>query len=228
MKILAICVGMPREMASPARDASEAGSWSSGIFKVPTDGPVELGITNLAGDGQADLKHHGGPDRSLLMFSVQNYPRWEARLGRDLEPGSFGENLTIEGADEESVCLGDRWIGANVEIEVSQPRLPCFKLSRRLNVDGFHEEMMPSERAGWYSRTIVSGTLTPGEQLSLAARPHPDWTVRRAFSTYMLEKRSVELLRSLCALPCLSELWKEGLGRRIRFIEEGPTIERQP
>lgn len=214
-KILSIQVGLPqtRTAVSPI-DGAES-EWESGIFKRPVSKAI-LGSTNLDGDGQADLRFHGGPDRAVLLFSVEHYPNWEERLGRKLEFGSFGENLSVEGIDEETVCLGDIWETDTITLEISQPRIPCSKLSRRLETPGFHLEVTKKAWGGFYARTLREGLVTIGDVLRLASRPHPHWSVRRAFELYMHEKDDLSQLQELVAIPQLSQLWKEGLQKRMR------------
>src|ERR1700746_2504362 len=106
--------------------------WTTGFFKTPVEGPVFAGSTNLSGDGQADLKNHGGIDKAVLAYSADHYPKWRDELWiPDMPCGAFGENLTIAGWGEESVCIGDIFRIGPVIFEVSQPRQPCWKLARR-------------------------------------------------------------------------------------------------
>lgn len=210
-RILSIQVGKPRVFSSGG--AAEA--WTSGIFKERVGGPIHLGRENLWGDGQADLAHHGGPDRAVLIFSQSNYPVWEAFLGKPLVGGSFGENLTVEPIDEDEICIGDIWEADEVVLEVSQPRLPCYKLSRRLDAEGFHLELIETRAAGWYCRTLHEGDVEAGQTLRLLARPHPDWTIRRAFHEFVSVKDAPDSLRELGGLPALSQLWKERIAVRV-------------
>lgn len=218
-RILSVQVGQPKVYQSPkAVDDGEDHTWSSGIFKFAVEGPVRLGETNLGGDGQADLVHHGGPDRALLIYSAEHYPNWEKRFERSFEFGSFGENFTVDGVDERQVCLGDRWISDDIEIEISQPRLPCFKLARRLDLPTITKEVMDSRTGGWYARTVKQGDVQAGQMLALAARPNPDWTIERCFSVFLTEKRDKDALLELAGLPQLSQLWRDNLDRRISQI----------
>jgi MOSC domain-containing protein YiiM len=216
IEILSIQVGMPQTYDSAL--ASEDGydrSWESGIFKMQVSGPVTLTETNLAGDGQADLIHHGGPDRVLLIYSGDHYPDWEARFGRRLSYGSFGENLTVSDTDEKEVCIGDRWASDDIEIEVSQPRLPCFKLARRLDMPGLNLEVVANRRGGWYARALKTGLVEARQKLRLIDRPNPKWSIDRAFQVYMTEKKDRIILGELRNLPQLSTLWRESLTKRL-------------
>lgn len=213
-QILSIQVGLPERRRSIILGDSTETEWRSGIFKHRVDA-ARLGLTNLEGDGQADHRFHGGPDRAVLLFSVRHYPLWEERLARKLEFGSFGENLSVEGIDEETVCLGDIWETDNVTLEISQPRIPCSKLSRRLETPGFHLEVTKKAGGGFYARTLREGLVTTGDVLSLVSRPHTQWPVRRAFELYMYEKDDLSQLQELVAIPQLSQLWKDGLVKRL-------------
>ncbi len=198
--------------------ASEDGqdrSWESGIFKSGIDGPVWLSETNLDGDGQADLVHHGGPDRAVLLYSSEHYPTWENRFARPLNYGSFGENFTVSTADEKTVSIGDIWVSDDIEIEVSQPRLPCFKLARRLDLPGLNLEVVEKRNGGWYARVLKQGNVERGKKLKLMSRPNPTWTIDRAFEIYMREKKNREILTELRDLPQLSTLWKDSLTKRL-------------
>lgn len=220
LRVIAVCVGKPRTMTRHLVEDDEGPEWQSGIYKQAQQGAVSLAWENLEGDGQADLVHHGGRARSLLSYCAGHYPSWEARLGRNLEPGSFGENLLLDGGDEDSICLGDIWSNDCVTVEVSQPRLPCYKLARRLETPGLNLEVIANQRGGWYSRTLVCGTLEAGDELKLESRPNERWSVRRAFRTYLEKQTSLETLEELASIPQLSKLWKDGLARRIRTHSE--------
>lgn len=218
-RIVSIQVGMPKVYQSPnSIDDGEEHTWSSGIFKHAVEGPLHLGETNLVGDGQADLVHHGGADRALLLYSIDHYPHWRQRFQREFEFGSFGENLTVTDIDEHSVCLGDRWVSDDIEIEISQPRLPCFKLARRLDLPTITKEVLESRTGGWYARVVRQGQVESGQTLTLSSRPNPDWTIDRCFATFMLEKKNRTLMTELMELPQLSTLWKDNLARRIAAL----------
>jgi MOSC domain-containing protein YiiM len=214
-KVLSVQVGLPKVYATPSNDPDDDREWESGIFKAPIEGPIWAGETNLAGDGQSDLVHHGGSDRAILLFGHSHYPLWSSRLGRALEFGSFGENLTVEGLTEDDVCLGDIWAVGEVELEISQPRIPCYKMSRRLDAPGLHLQVMQEAQGGWYARVVRQGFVGKGASLTLQSRPNPSWTVRRGFQTYM-HKADPAVLAELGVLPCLSQLWIEGIARRLQ------------
>ncbi len=206
--IVSIQVGLPRLHPLP-------NPWESGIFKSQIEGEVWLGKTNLDGDGQSDLVHHGGEDRAVLAYSADHYPVWRSHLGLELPFGSFGENFTLTGLNEQSVCLGDRWVTDEIELEISQPRVPCFKLSRRVGVEDLNQQVMKNGKGGWYFRVMKEGNVKAGQVLRLAQRPFPDWPTARAYRIYLTERDDTDLIQELHDLPCLSQLWKSGLNKRV-------------
>lgn len=214
-RIVSIQVGMPKRMTYASTGDGGGSEWESGIYKDPVWGSVHVGKTHLAGDGQSDLVHHGGPDRAVLIYSRLHYPDWESQLGRELPPGAFGENFTVDQPTELEICLGDVWETDQVILEVSQPRLPCFKLARRLNAPGLNLKVMEEMKGGWYCRVLKEGFAEAGEELRLTARPHPEWTVAKAFHLYLHGKDDPSALRDLGGLECLSQLWKDGIGNRL-------------
>ncbi|MEQ1934054.1 MAG: MOSC domain-containing protein, partial [Fimbriimonadaceae bacterium] len=186
----------------------EAIQWESGIFKEVVSGPVMLRKHNLEGDGQSNLTVHGGPDRAVLMFADANY----AYYGVPFQPGFFGENLTLEWQSapaEEKVCLGDVWGTEGVILEISQPRLPCFKLGRRQSDPTIVTRAMSAHAAGWYARVLEEGMIEAGETLELRFRPHPEWTIRRAFRSFLANKD----LEGLLKVEALSTLWRDRIAK---------------
>src|ERR1700722_16927674 len=128
--LTSVQVGMPRNYGFEDAADTHDKPWTTGFFKAPVDGPIFVGTTNLAGDGQADLKNHGGVDKAVLAYSADHYPRWRDELRLPGMPfGAFGENLTIAGLKEELVCIRDIFRVGTVTFEVSQPRQPCWKLA---------------------------------------------------------------------------------------------------
>jgi MOSC domain-containing protein YiiM len=129
--------------------------------------------------------------------------------------GGFGENLTIAGLTEETVCIGDTWRAGNVIFQVTQPRQPCWKMSRRWNVADLAKQVIVNGKSGWYLRVLEPGELAACEAIELASRPHPTWPVARASRVMHQEKHDLALAAELAALPELSAAWKESLAGRI-------------
>ncbi len=209
--VLSIQVGRPQ------RHVTQGHTWVSAIYKEVVDGPVQLGPQNIAGDKQA-WEGHGGPDKAVLAYAAEWYPLWRHELGRDdMTSGGFGENLTVTGLNEFGVCIGDTYalVDSNNDIrarlQVSQPRQPCYKLTRRWERPDLAKRVQRTNRTGWYLRVVQEGELAAPMTVKLEDRPHPDWTVARASDVMTNRRRSVDDAHELASLPPLSSSWREVL-----------------
>src|SRR5687767_5698459 len=126
MKLVSVNVGRPRQVS-----VRRGRPVMSAIGKAPVSGRVRVTGVNVDGDDQADRTVHGGPDKAVYAYASEDELWWAARLAREVGPGAFGENLTLEGVDVNGAIVGERWRIGTVELEVCQPRLPCFKLGLR-------------------------------------------------------------------------------------------------
>ena len=154
----------------------------SGFVKTPVQGPIEVGRMGLAGDEQADLEVHGGADKAVYACSLGNYAAWKAAFPQYealLVPGGLGENLTIDGIAEADVCIGDRVRIGSAELQVSQPRQPCFKFALRFNDVAMPRAMVRNGMSGWYYRVLVPGSLAVGDGVRLLQRLHAQWSIER-------------------------------------------------
>ena len=146
-------------------------SGTTGIYKRPMDGPVQITAAGLPGDAICDTKNHGGPDQAVYVFSSDDYAWWSAELGSELEPGTFGENLTIRGFESAKLAIGDRFhIGpdeGSVILEVTAPRIPCVTLAARMGDPIFVKRFRHAERPGLYCRVIQEGTVQAGDPVRL-------------------------------------------------------------
>ncbi len=177
-RILSIHTGRVQTLGG-ANDDSE--SWTSAIRKATVSGSVQVQQTGIVGDEQADLVHHGGSDKAILAYAAHHYDQWNAEFPDKLfEAGGFGENLTVADLDESQCCIGDTFQVGDCILEISQPRQPCWKLSRRWDLPRLAVLMQQNGRTGWYLRVIEPGQIEAGMKLELIARPFPELTVQWA------------------------------------------------
>ncbi|MBD0253785.1 MAG: MOSC domain-containing protein, partial [Rubrobacter sp.] len=154
MKLLSVNVSPPKEVTKGDRTVT------TGIFKEPVDGRVMLRTLNLDGDGQADLVGHGGIYKAAYAYSVENYDYWKRELGRtDFPFGQFGENFTVEGMLEDEIHVGDVFRAGGALVEVTQPRVPCYKLGIKMGLRGFEKKFLASRRVGFYLRVLEEGDV---------------------------------------------------------------------
>ena len=188
----------------------------TGIYKEPVAGPVRVQRRTLEGDRQVDLRFHGGPDKAVYCYPLEHYAHWREVLGReDLTWGQFGENFTTEGLTEETVCIGDRLGVGSAVFEVTQPRVPCFKLGIKMGDPGFIRTFLNSERSGFYLRVIEEGTVAAGEEIRLLARGATGLTVRAVHHLHFFDSKNHESIRKALEEPALSRSWREELGELL-------------
>ena len=217
--LASIQVGVPKSYGyEDAADPHDL-PWTTGFFKSRANGPVFVRFMNLEGDRQADLKHHGGVDKAVLAYSADHYPKWREELGMPEMPhGAFGENLTIGGLSEESVCIGDHYRIGDATFEVSQPRQPCWKLARRWRMHNLTGIVVANGRTGWYFRVLQEGLIEAGMSVSLIERPNPEWTAARANQTLHQRGNDLALTLELAAVPRLSNAWVRELHERADLL----------
>jgi MOSC domain-containing protein YiiM len=219
IKLRAVCVGLPQAHGTPGATDPQQREWISGFFKRPVEGPLWLGRTNLVGDGQADLRFHGGPDKAALAYAAEHYPLWREELGiADLSFGGFGENFTIEGLSETSVCLGDVFSMGEARVQVSQPRQPCWKMGRRWSLPELPKLAIAKGRMGWYLRVLDEGHVTAGQLVELIDRPLPQWPIARLNHLMYEDKRNADALAEMVACPFLSEAWRDMFEQRLAAL----------
>lgn len=157
--------------------AWRGGTVRTGIWKAPVDGPVDVRGINLAGDDQGDRAVHGGPDKAVYAYAREDEAWWAAQIGRAIDPGTFGENLTTLGVDVTNAVIGERWVIGRVVLEVSQPRIPCFKLGIRMGDPRFPARFAAAARPGAYLRIVRPGTISAGDAIRVIDRPGHGITV---------------------------------------------------
>tara|TARA_A100001391_G_scaffold197344_1_gene177329 strand:- start:1081 stop:1761 length:681 start_codon:yes stop_codon:yes gene_type:complete len=207
--VRSIQVGLPQEIPGEK-------PWTSGFLKQSVSESLWLGATNLDGDGQSDLVHHGGTHKAVCVYPASHYPWWRETLRiPELTGGDFGENFTLDGLVENEVCIGDVWTIGSARVEVSQPRQPCWKLARRWGIKDLALQVQQSGRTGWYFRVLVEGVVQQGMPMRLAERPHPDWTIAEANRIMHHDRSDLIAAKELASLPTLSPSWKDTLNRRV-------------
>ena len=214
MKVLSIQVGKPKTVGIAGATAPMDREWTSGIFKETISGKVFVSSTGIDGDGQADLKVHGGVDKAINVYPADHFDYWRGHIGIDFPNGAFGENFTTIGGIEDDDCIGDIYVCGDVRLEVTQPREPCWKLARKWKLKDLSARVEKTGRTGWYFRVLQEGYLEAPFELVLSERPYPQWTLTKANEIMHHRKENWEAAASLSVCPALSAIWKEALARR--------------
>jgi MOSC domain-containing protein YiiM len=204
MEVLSVNVGMPKDIAAGGQVVR------SGIFKYPVTGVVRVHTLNLDGDGQADLTVHGGRDKAVYVYPSEHYPFWRRELDMTLPDwGAFGENLTVEGMSEDTVHVGDQIAIGSALLQVTQPRLPCFKLAAKFQRDDIIERFLASRRTGFYVRVLTEGSLQAGDAITVREQEPHHITIREITDLYANKHpHRAEILRVL-SVDTLSAPWRK-------------------
>jgi MOSC domain-containing protein YiiM len=176
------------------------------IWKSPVDGRVTVRGVNLDGDDQADRRVHGGPDKAVYAYGVEDYGWW-AEQGDEVGPGTFGENLTTEGLDLSGAVIGERWRVGTTLLEVAQPRQPCFKLGIRMGAAAFKDRFAAADRPGAYLRIVEEGDVGAGDPVEVVDRPDHGLTVVDLLHTAAHPTR--EGLATFLAVDAVPQGWKD-------------------
>jgi MOSC domain-containing protein YiiM len=210
MKLLSVNVSRPREVANGSETVT------TGIFKEPVEGRVMLGALNLDGDGQADLVGHGGIYKAAYAYSVENYEYWKRELDReDLAFGQFGENFTVEGMTEDEVHVGDVFRIGGALVEVTQPRVPCYKLGLKMGLRGFEKQFLESCRVGFYLRVLQEGEVGVGDGLDRVRTDPERITVRELCHLLYFDPGNLERTRKALRIRALSPGWRQSFEERL-------------
>src|SRR5262245_1820030 len=201
-RLVSVNVGRPRQVS-----VRRGRPVMSAIGKAPVTGRVRVEGVNLAGDDQADRTVHGGPDKAVYAYAREDELWWQARLGREVPPGMFGENLTVEGVDVSGATIGETWRIGTVELQVCQPRLPCFKLGLRFDDPQLLKKFALAGRPGAYLRSLEEGELGAGDLVDITARPAHRVNIAQVSRAIMLDESELAAAAAAPELPETLSRW---------------------
>src|ERR1700733_8573383 len=201
--LLSLNVGMPRDVSWQGRTVH------TGVWKHPVQGPRMVRKLNIDGDGQGDLAGHGGEQRAVFVYQIESYRYWQQQLGRDdFTHGQFGENFTVRGLADDQVCIGDRYRIGDAVVEVTQPRVTCFRVGIRMDDPRMPALLVSRHRPGFYFRVLTEGPVEAGQEIiKLASGPEAMTVADTDGLLYLPGHSRQQLLRAL-RIPALSGGWK--------------------
>jgi MOSC domain-containing protein YiiM len=209
MRLLSINIGAVRTIGN----ANVSGQ--TGIYKEPVIGPVQVTSLGLPGDAIISKRHHGGPDQALYVYGSTDYAWWSAELGREIAPGTFGENLTISDLESAPLAIGDRLHIGDVVLEVTAPRIPCGTFAARMGDPNFVARFRIAERPGAYCRVIREGTIQAGDVVTLEPYAGDVVMIAEVFSDYYESDHALADIYRFLAVP-LAERARETKQRQMR------------
>jgi MOSC domain-containing protein YiiM len=216
--ILGIYAGQVQPMPGDGRPTA--------IFKQPLAGPVRIGPEGLEHDAQADRRHHGGPEKALHHFPLENHRRLERQfpeLAGQFVAGAIGENFSTGGMDETAVCIGDVYACGSARIQLCQPRTPCWKIDAKFGQEGITRYIAEQGIAGWYYRVLAPGQVQVGDVLELIERNAGAVSLAQFHQLARTHRPRREDLLRIAATPGLNTDWRRRLLERAGWLEQNPA-----
>ena len=167
----------------------------TGIFKFPTDSPVKVTKLGLEGDVIVSKKHHGGPDQAIYVYGAADYVWWSQELGKEISPGTFGENLTISELESAQFNVGDMLHIGDATLQVTAPRIPCKTFAARMEDPQWVKKFRHAERPGMYCRVIREGFVKTGDPVTIEKYSGETISVLQMFRDYYDKNKSEETIR---------------------------------
>src|SRR5215469_4951041 len=202
-QLLSVNVGLPRDIAWKGRTVHTA------IWKNPVSGRHCVGRLNIDGDGQGDLAGHGGEQRAVFVYQIESYRYWQEQLKRgDFVHGQFGENFTVEGLADDSVCIGDRFQIGSAVFEVTQPRVTCYRVGIRMNEPRMAAFLTGSGRPGFYFRVLQEGEVGAGDEIVKVGEAEERMTVAEINALLYSPNHDRDQLERALRIEALSKGWR--------------------
>ena len=218
-RLLSVNVGVPRDIEWEGRTVH------TGIWKQSVEGRRRVGRLNVVGDGQGDLQGHGGVNRAVFVYQIESYRYWQQFLARDdFTYGQFGENFTVEGLADDGVCIGDRLRIGSALLEVSQPRVTCYRVGIRMREPQMPSLLVAHRRPGFYLRVLEEGEVEAGDSVERVQRGAEAMTVAEIDGLLYLPNRARRDLTRALRIPALSEGWRGSFRDLLEQTPEGGAV----
>jgi len=215
-RLLSVNVGLPRDIEWKGRVVH------TGIWKEPVRGRCGVGRLNLEGDGQGDLAGHGGEQRAVFVYQIESYRHWQEQLKRtDFVHGQFGENFTVEGLPDDTVCIGDRYRIGSAVFEVTQPRVTCYRVGIRMNEPRMPALLTGSGRPGFYFRVLQEGDVGAGDGIVKVGEAEERMTVAEINALLYLPDHARDRLERALRIEALSHGWRSSFEALLRSHATG-------
>ncbi len=215
-KVISVQVGCVKTYGdAQSKDFLEK-EWQSASFKEVSKTPLYARFTGFVGDEVADTMHHGGVDKAIFANSYENYAQWASFLGiKSLPFGALAENLTMNGLHERNVMLGEIHQIGTALLQVSQPRKPCWKISRRWNHKAFTNEIFTSGLTGWYYKVLQEGTIGLADEVKVLRQETPQISILEANEAFREPEKYRYMLETILEIPSLASSYKESIVKRL-------------
>lgn len=205
-------VGKPKQMTYGEGKSMETGICKEGVTEA------FLSKDGFTGDGIADTKHHGGPDRAVCIYPFEHYAQWEIEFGKTLPPAAFGENLTVSGMLEKEVAIGDIYRVGEAVIQITQGRIPCNTIDRRVGISTMMKRMVETGFTGYLCRVLEEGNVRSDSPITLVEKHLDNVTVLFGNNTYFHDAKNVAAMEKIIHVDALAANWYERFDKRLQKL----------
>jgi MOSC domain-containing protein YiiM len=209
MRLLSVNIAAPRQVEFNGQ------STTTGIFKEPITGRVRVTKLTIEGDHQVDKRYHGGFNKAIYAYPSEHYAGWEEFLSAKFAPGQFGENLTVQGLLENDVHIGDQLRIGTALFEVTQPRVPCFKLGIKMRMPSFPKWFLRSGKLGFYLRVIEEGEIGAGDVIEIVHRDEERISIREVWQLAHDDAFHAERIAQILQRETLAGEWTKPLRAKL-------------
>lgn len=219
MKILSINVSEPQKVIFNGKELITS------IYKKPISGSADVTDVGISGDLQADLKVHGGYDKAVYAYSYKHYKLWSEEMGQEYNDyGLVGENLTVDDFDEKLINIGDEFEVGSCVLQVSQPRIPCYKIGIKMNSRDFPKKFSNSGLLGSYLRVIKTGSIKSGDEMKLIKKEEESLSLYDISDILFKDISNVEKMKAALNLKYLTEEIKERFRERLMKLGDFDSL----
>lgn len=219
MKIISVNVSLPKEVTLGSETRR------SGIFKEPVGGKVGVGRLKLEGDGQGNLSVHGGVDKAVYAYPHEHYTYWHQDIGTRFPAGQFGENLTTEGLNEDTISIGDTYRFGTALLQVSEPREPCSTLAFKMQDLTFPKRFLRSRRVGFYLRVLETGQVEAGDAIELVDKGPPEVSIHRLVGLAYFKSGDLATASAAAQLEALPLTWRQEIQKQLDRMQAATGVE---
>ncbi|HEK9103378.1 MOSC domain-containing protein [Bacillus pfraonensis] len=213
IELIHFSTGKPKQM-----QYGENKEMTTGICKVLTE-EAFLSKDGFRGDGVADLRFHGGPDRAVCVYPHEHYALWEQEFQTALPPSTFGENITVTNMLERDVFIGDTYQLGEAIIQVTQGRVPCSTISKRLGIPGILPRIVETGYTGYLCRVLQEGVVRKDSPIQLLERHPSQVSILFSNEVYFHRRKDKEAMEKILGVSELAEVWREQLTDRLAKLK---------
>lgn len=213
IKLVHFSIGKPKQM-----QYGENKEMTTGICKELTE-EAFLSKDGFLGDGVADLRFHGGPDRAVCVYPYEHYALWEQEFQTTLPPSAFGENITVTNMLEHDIFIGDTYQLGEAVIQITQGRIPCSTISKRVGIPGILPRIVETSYTGYLCRVLQEGVVRKDSQMKLLERHPNQVSILFSNEVYFHRRKDTEAMEKIIAVPELAEAWREQLVDRLAKLK---------